>query len=84
VVSVLEKCFAGELRASVWLPKLKEIVPSYGVSLFEEDAELCKKARSADTAEVANIENIDPHAVAHGATTKARKSFLATSIENSC
>jgi len=56
-ISVLEKCFAGELTASAWLPKLKEIIPSYGVSLIE-DAELCRSVR-AETAQVLKIENIN-------------------------
>jgi malate dehydrogenase (quinone) len=56
-ISVLEKCFAGELMASAWLPKLKEIIPSYGVSLIE-DAELCQSVRT-ETAQVLKIENID-------------------------
>jgi malate dehydrogenase (quinone) len=55
-VSVLEKCFARDLTASGWLPKLKEIIPSYGVSLIE-DAALCRQVR-ARTAKVLNIENV--------------------------
>ncbi len=38
-LGVLEKCFKNELRPNGWLPKLKEIIPSYGESLIE-DAEL--------------------------------------------
>jgi malate dehydrogenase (quinone) len=56
-ISVLEKCFADHLTASAWLPKLKEIVPSYGISLIE-DADLCHSLR-ADTARVLKVENID-------------------------
>ena len=61
-IGVLEKCFPGELTASAWLPKLKEIIPSYGVSLIA-DVELCRRVR-ADTAQILKIENIDPPAVA--------------------
>ena len=39
-----------------WLPKLKEIIPSYGVSLIE-DADFCRRIRT-DTAAVLKIENI--------------------------
>src|SRR4030081_1556264 len=39
-VSVLEKCFKSELTANRWLPKLKDMIPSYGESLIE-DADLC-------------------------------------------
>jgi malate dehydrogenase (quinone) len=55
-ISVLEKCFAGELTGGGWLPKLKEIIPSYGISLIE-DADFCNRVR-ADTAAVLKIENI--------------------------
>jgi malate dehydrogenase (quinone) len=56
-ISVLEKCFAGELTAAAWLPKLKEIIPSYGVSLID-DAELLRHVR-AETAQVLEVENIN-------------------------
>jgi len=55
-ISVLEKCFAKELTPAGWLPKLKEIIPSYGVSLIN-DADLLRRVR-ADTAAVLKVENI--------------------------
>jgi malate dehydrogenase (quinone) len=55
-ISVLEKCFSNELTATGWLPKLKEIIPSYGVSLIE-DADFCQRVR-ADTAAVLKVENV--------------------------
>jgi len=55
-ISVLEKCFANELTASAWLPKLKAIIPSYGVSLID-DADFCQRIR-AETADVLKIEHI--------------------------
>ena len=55
-IGVLEKCFPQELTASGWLPKLKEIIPSYGVSLID-DAAMTKRIR-AETADVLKIENI--------------------------
>ncbi len=61
-ISVLEKCFTSELTASAWLPKLKEIIPSYGVSLIE-DAGLCQHVR-AETAQRLRIDNIDLPAAA--------------------
>jgi len=57
-ISVLQKCFAQELTASAWLPKLKEIIPSYGISLVD-DADFTRKIRAA-TAEVLKLDNIDP------------------------
>jgi malate dehydrogenase (quinone) len=55
-ISVLEKCFSRELTAGAWLPRLQEIIPSYGISLLE-DADLCRRVR-ADTAAVLNLQNI--------------------------
>jgi malate dehydrogenase (quinone) len=55
-ISVLEKCFANDLTASAWLPKLKAIIPSYGISLID-DADLCQRIR-AETAYALKIEHI--------------------------
>jgi malate dehydrogenase (quinone) len=55
-LGVLEKCFKDELRPNGWLPKLKEIIPSYGESLIE-DAELSRRVR-AETASVLHLENV--------------------------
>lgn len=56
-ISVLEKCFPNELTANSWLPKLKEIIPSYGISLID-DADFLRRIR-ADTAAVLKVDNID-------------------------
>jgi malate dehydrogenase (quinone) len=55
-ISVLEKCFKNELTPNGWLPKLKEMIPSYGVSLIE-DAALCARVR-AETAAVLHLATI--------------------------
>jgi len=55
-IGVLEKCFKDKLTAAGWLPKLKEIIPSYGVSLIENE-KLCNEVR-AKTAAALQIENI--------------------------
>jgi malate dehydrogenase (quinone) len=55
-IGVLEKCFPQELTATAWLPKLKEIIPSFGVSLID-DADLLRRVR-ADTAAVLKVENV--------------------------
>src|ERR1700748_3188054 len=55
-VSVLQKCFTQELASDGWQRRLKEIIPSYGVSLID-DAALCDRIR-ADTAAVLKIENL--------------------------
>ncbi len=55
-LGVLEKCFKNELRPNGWLPKLKEIIPSYGESLIE-DAQLSRRVR-AETATVLHLENV--------------------------
>jgi hypothetical protein len=55
-LNVLKKCFPDRLTGSGWLPKLKEIIPAYGVNLIE-DAAACDRVR-ADTAPVLKIANI--------------------------
>jgi malate dehydrogenase (quinone) len=55
-LGVLDKCFANELTSARWLPKLKEMIPSYGESLIE-DAQLCARVR-ADTAAVLRLEYV--------------------------
>jgi malate dehydrogenase (quinone) len=56
MVHVLERCFGEKLTASAWLPKLKEMIPSYGQSLSENPA-LALRLR-AETASVLHINNI--------------------------
>jgi malate dehydrogenase (quinone) len=53
---VLEKCFASELTESSWLPKLREIIPTFGIDLAQ-DADACRKTR-ADTAAILKVGNI--------------------------
>jgi malate dehydrogenase (quinone) len=55
-IGVLEKCFKDELTANRWLPKMKEIIPSYGESLIK-DAALTRQVR-ADTAAVLHLDNV--------------------------
>jgi malate dehydrogenase (quinone) len=55
-LGVLEKCFARELTESGWLPKLREIIPTYGIDLAR-DADACRKTR-ADTAATLKVDNI--------------------------
>lgn len=55
-VGVLEKCFAGELTQSGWLPRLKQIIPTYGIDLTR-DADACRKIR-AETAQTLRVDNV--------------------------
>jgi malate dehydrogenase (quinone) len=55
-IGVLQKCFAGELTESAWLPKLKQIIPTYGIDLTR-DADACRHIR-AETASVLKLENV--------------------------
>lgn len=52
--NVLKKCFSEHLTEQGWLPKLREILPSYGVDL-REDAAACKESRKR-TAKVLDLE----------------------------
>ncbi len=56
MVDLLEKCFADKLTDEEWLPKLKEIIPSYGESLIENE-KLCQQVR-AETAKTLNLESL--------------------------
>ena len=55
-LGVLERCFARELTESGWLPKLREIIPTYGIDLVQ-DADACRKTR-VETAAILKVENI--------------------------
>jgi malate dehydrogenase (quinone) len=55
-VGVLQKCFADRLTEGGWLPKLKSMVPTYGIDLTT-DADACRKSRS-ETARVLRIDNV--------------------------
>jgi malate dehydrogenase (quinone) len=55
-VNVLEKCFANKLTESGWLPKLKQIIPTYGIDLIQ-DADALRRTR-AETAAILKVENI--------------------------
>ena len=56
MVHVLERCFGDKLTSEAWLPKLKEMIPSYGQSLSENPA-VGLRLR-AETAAVLNITDI--------------------------
>ena len=47
MVDVLERCFKDELPG--WIPRLKQMIPSYGRSIAD-DAELCREVRSETAA----------------------------------
>ena len=55
-LEVLQKCFNDKLIPDAWLPRLKEVIPTYGINL-KADADACRKTR-ADTAPVLKIENV--------------------------
>src|SRR5262245_54589308 len=55
-LGVLERCFKNQLTPNAWLPKLKDIIPSYGQSLID-NAELTRRVR-AETAAVLKLDNI--------------------------
>jgi malate dehydrogenase (quinone) len=55
-LEVLKRCFPDQLTKEGWLPKLKEIIPSYGQSLIK-DAELTRCIRK-ETAAILKLENV--------------------------
>ena len=52
----MKKCFPDRLTDSAWLPKLKEIIPTFGINLIK-DAKACDRIR-AETAPVLKINNL--------------------------
>jgi malate dehydrogenase (quinone) len=55
-IDVLKKCFGNELTAGAWLPRLKVMVPTYGIDL-KTDADACRRTR-AETAPVLKIDDV--------------------------
>lgn len=55
MLQVLERCFTDQLKTA-WLPKLQEMIPSYGHSLID-DSELQSRVR-ATTSEILQITNL--------------------------
>jgi malate dehydrogenase (quinone) len=55
-IDVLKKCFGNELTQGAWLPRLKAMIPTYGIDL-KIDAEACRRTR-AETAPVLEIDDI--------------------------
>jgi malate dehydrogenase (quinone) len=55
-IDVLKKCFGNRLTEDSWLPRLKAIIPTYGIDL-KTDADACRRIR-AETAPVLKIDNV--------------------------
>jgi malate dehydrogenase (quinone) len=53
---VLSKCFADRLTPNGWLPKLKQMIPTWGIDLIR-DAEATRRTR-ADTAAALGLKNV--------------------------
>jgi malate dehydrogenase (quinone) len=55
-IEVLQTCFADRLTPDAWLPKLKAVIPTYGIDL-KVDADACRRTR-ADTAPVLGLQSV--------------------------
>jgi malate dehydrogenase (quinone) len=55
-IEVLQTCFADKLTDDAWLPRLKEIIPTYGIDL-KTDADACRKTRT-DTALALGLQTV--------------------------
>jgi malate dehydrogenase (quinone) len=55
-VELLQRCFADRLTEDGWLPKLREIIPTFGIDL-RTDAKVCRATR-ADTARVLGLQTV--------------------------
>ena len=55
-LGIIERCFGDRLTDEGWLPKLKEVIPTYGIDL-KVDGDACRRTR-AETAPVLRIETV--------------------------
>lgn len=55
-LEVLQRCFADRITADAWLPRLKAMIPTYGIDL-KQDAEACRRSR-AETAALLRIDDV--------------------------
>jgi malate dehydrogenase (quinone) len=55
-VEVLQKCFPERLTESDWLPRLRSVIPTYGIDL-KTDSDACRQTR-ADTAAVLRLRTV--------------------------
>lgn len=55
-LDTLEKGFAEKMREDAWLPKLRQMIPTFGIDL-KSDAEACRRSR-AETAPILGLQNI--------------------------
>jgi malate dehydrogenase (quinone) len=55
-IDVLKKCFGNEPTEGGWFPRLKAMIPTYGIDL-KTDADACRRTR-AETAPVLKIDNV--------------------------
>jgi malate dehydrogenase (quinone) len=56
-IDLLRKCFADKLTPDGWLPKLKQIIPTFGIDL-RIDAGACRRTRT-DTAHTLGLRTVD-------------------------
>ena len=63
MLGVLQRCFPDQLKNG-WQSKLKQMIPSYGISLVD-DAALCDRVRR-ETAEVLHINKTEDKAYVPG------------------
>jgi malate dehydrogenase (quinone) len=59
-IELLRRCFAGKLTEDGWLPKLRQIIPTFGIDL-RVDAQACRATR-VDTARVLGLQTVPPPA----------------------
>jgi malate dehydrogenase (quinone) len=55
-MEVLRKCFPSELSESAWLPKLRQIIPTFGIDL-KVDADACRRIR-AETSAALKVDDV--------------------------
>jgi malate dehydrogenase (quinone) len=56
-IQLLQTCFADKLTEDGWLPKLRQIIPTFGIDL-RADADACRRTRT-DTARVLGLQTVE-------------------------
>jgi malate dehydrogenase (quinone) len=69
MLQVLQRCFNNKLTSEEWLPKLRDMIPSFGQSLIDNTA-LCLRLR-AETAAVLHINNVPTKETKHDSSFSA-------------
>jgi malate dehydrogenase (quinone) len=58
MLSLLEECFAEKMKTNQWQTKIKEMIPTYGIPLIENET-LCRETRSKTSKVLFGLEQVE-------------------------